>query len=169
MCVFSRERARFPGPYIPKYPEEDIVTVQAYVQQGVPNILHVTITFAAPTPPPSPSVGVWVTRFDGSAEVVLAAITLMAPPKNTHTISISLADGGPVDIAVYALLGAGDTDRWPNTGFQRITSLGGTFYDYDSVGGVVVPTNILTMLAPYLAVIGLVATAVMAFKRKRIC
>jgi len=35
------------------------------------------------------------------------------------------------------------------------------------VGGVVLPTNNLTMLAPYLATIGLVATTVVAIKKRR--
>jgi len=35
------------------------------------------------------------------------------------------------------------------------------------VGGVVMPTNIFMILAPYLAVIGLVATAAVAIKKRR--
>jgi len=35
------------------------------------------------------------------------------------------------------------------------------------VGGVVLPTNTLTILAPYLAMIGLVATAAIAVKKRR--
>ena len=157
-----------PGPYIPKYPEEDILIVQAYIES---NILHLTVTFAAPTPPPSQTVGVWVTRFQGSSEVTIFMVGLFGTAKNPWTFNVPLSDGGSVDIAVYAMLGTTDTDRWPNTGFQRITSTSAAapnqFRDYDGVGGVVLPTNSFLVLAPYLALIGLVATAGVAVKKRR--
>jgi len=86
-----------PGPYIPKCPEEDILVVQAYIES---NVLHLTVAFAAPTPPPSQVVGVWVTRFQGSAEVTIFMVGLVGTAKNLWTFTIPLVDGGSVDIAV---------------------------------------------------------------------
>lgn len=162
-----------PPPYIPKSPAEDIVMVQAYIEQGTPNVLHLTVTFAVPTPPSGQAIGIIVTRLQGSTEVVLGMYSYGGAAKTVHSFDVTLAEGGNVDIALYAMLGTVGTDRAPDTGFYRITSLSAgapnQFTDHEGVGGVVLPTNTLTVLAPYLAVIGLVATAAVAVKRKRVC
>jgi hypothetical protein len=161
-----------PPPYIPKCPEEDILIVVAYIEQGTPNILHLTVTFAAATPPHDQLLVIYVTQLQGSTEVVIGAYSNFGPPKTVHSFAVGLPEGN-VDIALYAAVGTLQTDRWPNAGFQRITSLSGAapnqFTDYDSVGGVVLPTNTFLVLTPYLTVIGLVATAAVAIKRKRVC
>jgi hypothetical protein len=164
-----------PPPYIPKSPAEDIVMVEAYIEQGTPNVLHLTVTFAAATPPPGEAIFILVTRLQGNpaTEVVLGSLLYGGAPKITHSFEVSLIEGGNVAIAVYAMLGTPATDRAPDTGFYQITSLSAgapnRFSDYENVGGIVLPINGLAVLAPYLAVIGLVATAAVAFKRKRVC
>jgi hypothetical protein len=158
-----------PPPYIPKSPAEDIVMVQAYIEQGIPNILHLTVTLAAATPPTGQELWIIVTRLQGSpaTEVVIYLYTYNSAPKSTHSFTVPLVDGGNVDIALYAMVGVMATDRWPNTGFQRIGARANQFTDYDSVGGVVLPTNTFVILAPYLAVIGLVATTAVAVRKRR--
>jgi hypothetical protein len=81
-------------------------------------------------------------------------------------------------VAWYAWLGPPPgTDRVPNSGFYKITATSNTapdvFSDPDPtiapVGGVVVPTKTLAILAPYLALAGLfiAVSAVVVVKRRR--
>jgi len=160
-----------PPPYIPKCPEEDILAVTAYIEQGTPNLLHLTLTFAAATPATGQVLFIIVTRLQGSMEVVVNTYQYGGPPKTTYTLTATLLDGGNVDIALYAMVGTAATERAPDTGFLRITSLSAgapnRFTDYESVGGVVMPTNTFMALAPYLAMIGLFATAAVAVKKRR--
>jgi hypothetical protein len=160
-----------PGPYIPKSAAEDIVMVEAYIEQGV-WILHLKVTFAAPTPPAGQTLNILVTYVAGNppTENVIHSFSTSAGSSTTYNLNINLC-AAELSIAVYAWLTTPGTDRAPDTGFQRITSLSGAapnrFSDFDSVGGVVLPTNSLAVLAPYLAMIGLVATAGVVVKKRR--
>lgn len=161
-----------PPPYVPDSPAEDILMVQAYIEQGTPNILHLMVTIAVPTPPSGETLLILVTRLQGSTETVIGSYFYNGVAKTVHSFDVALVDGGDVDIALYAMLGILATDRAPGTGFYRIASLTAwspdRFTDYESVGGVVLPINGVAILAPYLALIGLVAaTAAVAMKKRR--
>jgi len=160
-----------PPPYIPKCPEEDMVLIQAYISQGSPDVLWLTVTFAVPTPPQGQLLVIYVTQLQGSKEVIIGAYSNFGPPKAVHSFAAGLLVGN-VEIALYAMVGTFTTDRWPNTGLQKITSISAgapnQFTDYDSVGGVVLPTNTFLVLTPYLTAIGLAATsAAVAVKKRR--
>ncbi|MGB6681558.1 MAG: hypothetical protein WBF08_09600 [Candidatus Bathyarchaeia archaeon] len=184
-------------PYVPEFPEEDIIKVEAYIDsvttitttattttvaqslRPIVNgpILHLTVTFAKGTPPPDKGILILVTMLQGNppTEVVLGCLTLLDPPLTTYTLDIPVTtDGGVPSIAVYAALVEFSTDRAPNDGFYQITSLSASdpnvFQDYDPapVGGVVTPVNKLEILAPYIALAGLIAviSAIVIKKRK---
>lgn len=187
-----------PPPYVPEFPEEDIIKVEAYIdsvttttatattttvaQSLRPIIngpyLHLTITFAAATPPTDKALLILVTILQGNPpkEEVLDCFGYADPSVTTYTlpsIPISIDDGFP-SIAVYAALGEFGTDRAPNDGFYQITSLSAldpnVFQDYElaPVGGVASPTNKLQVIAPYLMLSGLVimVSAIIIRKRK---
>jgi hypothetical protein len=102
------------------------------------------------------------------------------PPNSPKTtwgnLGLGLTDPN-TPIAVYAILGTLSTDRAPNSGFYQVTATSASapnvFIDVDPnpnpVGGVVLPTNTLVILAPYLALAGLViaVSAVVVVKRRR--
>ena len=183
-----------PGPYIPKSPQEDITQVEAYIEHttvapAVPPsssavyvttyVLHLTVTFAAATPPADQAINILVTALQGTpqTETVIGCRSAADPSSTTYTLDLPLEDA-EASIAVYAWLGpVTGTDRAPNTDFYQITSLSeaapNLFYDPEPapVGGVVIPTSKLEILAPYLALAGLVAaltTVVVAKKRSDI-
>ena len=186
-----------PPPYVPEFPEEDIIKVEAYIdsvttttaivstipvaQSLRPIIngpyLHLTITFAAETPPADKALLILVTILQGNppTEVVLDCKTLFDPSSTIYTLDFPITtNGGMPSIAVYAALGEVGTDRAPNDGFYQITSLSAldpnVFQDYElaPVGGVASPTNKLQVIAPYLILSGLVimVSAIIIRKRK---
>jgi hypothetical protein len=126
------------------------------------------VTFAAPTPPAGQTLNILVTYVAGSppTENVLHSFSTSAGSSATYNLNIGLC-AAELSIAVYAWLTTPGTDRWPNAGFQLIGARANQFTDYDSVGGVVLPTNTFMIFAPYLALIGLVATAAVAVKKRR--
>jgi hypothetical protein len=184
-------------PYIPESPEEDIIKVEAYIITnitstitqprittvaeslrpiGAAGLLHLTVIFAAPTPPADKGILILVTMLQGNpqSEVVLGCLTLVDPSLTSYTLNLPITiNGGPPSIAVYASLVEFATDRAPNNGFYQITSLSAlepnVFQDYEQpVGGVVTSINKLAILAPYIALAGLILTvsAVIIKKRK---
>lgn len=171
-------------PYVPEFPEEDIVKVEAYIDYLTPatlttipvaqslrpvaaiSTLYLTVTFAAATPPADKGILILVTMLQGNppTEVVLDCAVFSDPSLTTYVLDfpIPLNSEAP-SIAVYAALVEFATDRAPNDGFYEITSFSASdpnvFQDYDPtpVGGVVVPTNSLQILTPYIALAVLVA------------
>jgi len=169
-------------PYNPKFPEEDIIKVEAYLQETTSpaggaggRFVQVIVTFAAATPPTGQVINIIVTEVQGSTETVIGCNTGSGPSKFTEYEVPSISESSTPNIAVYAWLGSvPGTDRAPNTGSYPITSLSAAapndFYDPEgTVGGVVMPTNTLAVLAPYIALAGLVVavSAVVAVKRRR--
>jgi len=163
-------------PYIPKSPQEDIVKIEAWIEQPG-NYLWFTITFAAPTPPTGQDIYIILTMLDGSTETVINYWIFGAGGADT-TFSMGGTSLPSVDtpVAWYAWLGPPPgTDRAPNNGYYQITALSETatnlFYDPEPapVGGVVLPTNTLAILTPYLALAGLIVavSAVVVVKRRR--
>jgi hypothetical protein len=171
-------------PYIPKVPEEDIIKVEAYIIQSpspsttktmpvaeslrritVGPTLHLTVTFASATPPADQSLLILVTILKGNPppESVLACEFRSDPSLVTYVLDPIPIDSESPSIAVYAALGILSTDRAPNDGFYPITSLSASdpnvFQDYEPapVGGIMVQKNILEILTPYVALIGLIA------------
>ncbi len=172
-------------PYIPEVPEEDIIKVEAYIEPaptpatsatipvsqllrpiGVTGpILHLTVTFAAATPPADQSLLILVSILQGNppTEVVLACQFFSDPSLVTYELDPIPIGTESKSIAVYAALGKFTTDRAPNDGFYPITSISAldpnVFQDYEPapVGGVVVPKNSLEILTPYIALAVLVA------------
>ena len=138
-------------PYVPEFPEEDIIKVEAYigtiitstttvaattenkitkVAQSLRPIsngpaLILTLTFAAPTPPVDKVTLIVVTMLEGNppSEVVLGCRTILGTPSTTHTLYIPITNGEIPSIAVYASLVEFNTDRAPNDGFYQITSM----------------------------------------------
>jgi hypothetical protein len=184
-------------PYVPEFPEEDIIKVEVYIEQPPPPsttktmpvagslrlitvgpTLHLTVTFAAETPPADKEILILVTMLQGNppAEEILGCQTFSDPSSTQYTLNIPITlDGETPSIAVYAALVEFATDRAPNDGFYPITSLSASdpnvFQDYEPapVGGVVVPKNSLEILTPYIALAGLVAaisTVYVVKKRK---
>jgi len=172
-------------PYTPKDPAENIVTVTASVEQpsaapsaaggGVAidgHVLHLIIVFAAPTPPAGQQINIIVTELQGSTETGIDCTSSAGPAKTTYTFDIPLTtDGGAAQIAVYAWLGpVPGTDRAPNGGFYIADRMVRQFDDPEgAVGGVVMPTNKLEIVAPFAALAGLVVavSAVVVVKRRR--
>jgi hypothetical protein len=184
-------------PYVPEVPEEDIITVEAYIDsvatatssatttvaQSLRPItnglyLHLTVTFAAETPPADKGILILVTILQGNppTEAVLGCQALADPSSTTYTLDLPITtDGGTPSIAVYAALVEFGTDRAPNDGFYQITSLSASesnvFQDYDPapVAGVVVPKNSLEILTPYIALAGLVAaiSTILVIKKRK--
>jgi len=142
-------------PYVPEFPEEDIIKVEAYigtyitttttvaattenkittVAQSLRPIVNgpalvLTVTFAAPTPPADKGILILVTMLQGNppSEVVLGCGTILDPPLTTYTLDFPITiDGGIPSIAVYASLVEFATDRAPNDGFYQITSVSST-------------------------------------------
>jgi hypothetical protein len=180
-------------PYIPKSPAEDIVKIEAYMAQAQPNpaaalppsslavvngpVVYVTVTFAAPTPTADQAIYIIITELQGNpaTETVVGCITASDPSSLTYPL-VGHVSNVEASVAVYAWLGPIPyTDRAPNTGSYLITSLSAAapnlFYDPEPapVGGVVLPTNTLAILTPYLALAGLAAivSAVVVVKRRR--
>jgi hypothetical protein len=152
-----------PPPYNPKFPEEDIIKVEAYLE--APN---------SPSPT-GQEIHIIATEFQGSTETVIGCSGGPVSPTTIITFQAHSASSTP-NIMVYAWLGAvGATDRAPNTGSYPITSLSATapnqFYDPEPapVGGVVSPVNKLALATPFLALAGLIiaVSAVVLVKRKR--
>ena len=139
-------------PYVPDFPEEDIIKVEAYigtvitattttlaattenkiatVAQSLRPIsngpaLVLTLTFAAPTPPADKGTRIVVTTLQGNppTEVVLGCRTILGTPLTTYTLYIPITNGEIPSIAVYASLVEFNTDRAPNDGFYQITSM----------------------------------------------
>jgi hypothetical protein len=163
-------------PYIPKSPQEDIVKIEAWIEQPG-NYLWFTITFAAPTPPTGQDIYIILTMLDGSTETVINYWIFGAGGADT-TFNMGGTSLPSVDtpVAWYAWLGpVPQTDRAPNNGYYQITSLSAAapnlFYDPEAapVGGVVLPINTLAILAPFAALAGLViaVSAVVVVKRRR--
>jgi hypothetical protein len=173
-----------PPPYNPKSPAEDIVTVQAYweptttsttVNNGAPAGARLTVanslylimklTFAAPTPPAGQTLNILVTTLQGNpqTETVILCRKITDPPSLTIDICDSVpTEDGPPPLAVYAWLGTAGTDRAPNGGFYQISSFSAAapnqFDDPEgAVGGVIIPTNKTEILAPFLAIAGIIA------------
>jgi hypothetical protein len=176
-------------PYIPELPEEDIIQVEAYIAKPNPTIstttlpvaeslrvitdgtiLHLTVTFAAETPPSGHALIILVTILEGNPETesILDCASFSDPTSTSYNLDIFLlgatVDGESPNIAVYAWLGElSNTDRAPNDGFYPITSMSASepnvFQDYEPapVGGVMVPKNSIEILTPYIALAGLVA------------
>jgi len=174
-------------PYIPEFPEEDIVKVEVYMDQfnfttttatttvaqslrpivNGPN-LHLTVTFAAPTPPADKGILILVTILQGNppTEVILGCAVFADPSSTTYILDFPITtNGGIPSIAVYAaLIGVDYTDRAPNDGFYQITSLSASdpnvFQDHEPapVGGITAPVNKLEVLIPYIALAGLIIT-----------
>jgi hypothetical protein len=177
-------------PYVPKSPEEDIVKVEAYITQPNPAVaippsalavpagptLHLTVTFAAATPPTGQTIFILVTELQGNpaTETLIGCYDSSAGASTTHQLSLSV-DGVGASIAVYAMLGVLGTDRAPNSGSYPITALSALapnlFYDPEPnpVGGVVLPTSKLQIVAPFAALAGLIiaVSAVVAVKRRK--
>lgn len=171
-------------PYIPKSPQEDIIKVEAYVDQVTTttlatttvaqplrpvingHILHLTVTFAQATPADE-AILILVTMLMGNppTEEVLDCAVIYGPSSTTQILDFPVPLNGEAhSIAVYATITLNlTTDRAPNDGFYQITSLSASdpnvFQDYDatSVGGITTPINRLEVLAPYLALAGLIA------------
>jgi hypothetical protein len=166
-------------PYNPKSPAEDIITVEAWLEPmsdssvatatstgAVANeyMLHLTIVFGSGTPA-GHTLYILLTqlKFDPGVETVIDYETLPGPSGNTQQINKQIFAVGMPDIAVYAWLDTPGTDRAPNDGFYSITSLSAqtpnVFQDPEGspVGGVVMPTNKTEILAPLLAIAGIVA------------
>jgi hypothetical protein len=139
-------------PYVPEFPEEDIIKVEAYigtfttatttvaattenkitpVAQSLRPIstgpaLVLTLTFAAPTPPADKVTLIVVTTLQGNppTEVVLRCEPILGTPVTTYTLYIPITNGEIPAIAVYAsLVEVVNTDRAPNDGFYQITSM----------------------------------------------
>jgi hypothetical protein len=169
-------------PYIPESPQEDIIKVEAYIEQypspstsktmpvaeslrliTVGPTLHLTVTFAAETPPAGHEIIILVTILEGTPpkESILGCASFSDPASTAYKLDVSLVtapvDGGSPNIAVYAWLEGSHTDRAPNDGFYPITSISSAnpnvFQDYEPapVGGVIVPKNSLEILTPYIA------------------
>jgi len=192
-------------PYVPEFPEEDIIKVEAYIGTIITStttvaattenkitpvaqslrpivngrVLVLTVTFAAPTPPADKGILILVTMLEGTppSEVVLGCETILDPSLTTYTLYLPITiNGGIPSIAVYASLAeVVATDRAPNDGFYRITSVSSTnpntFHDDAPVGGITVPVNKLEVLAPYIALAaGLIITisAIEIKKRKQV-
>ena len=168
-------------PYDPKFPEENIIKVEAYLEEptsppgGVTvSVVHVIVTFAAPTPPTGQEINIIATEFQGSTETVIGCGGGSGSPTTIITFHAHSESSTP-NIAVYAWLGAvAATDRAPNGGSYPITSLSAAapnqFYDYEgTVGGVVSPVNKLALATPFLALAGLIVavSAVVVVKRRR--
>ena len=171
-------------PYNPKFPEEDIIKVEAYLEAPnspsptggyiVLSVVRLTVTFAAPTPPTGQEIHIIATEFQGSTETVIGCSGGPVSPTTIITFQAHSASSTP-NIMVYAWLGAvGATDRAPNGGSYPITSLSAAapnqFYDYEgTVGGVVSPVNKLALATPFLALAGLIVavSAVVAVKKRR--
>jgi hypothetical protein len=185
-------------PYVPEFPEEDIIKVEAYIEHPPPpsttktmpvaeslrlitdgTILHLTVTFAAQTPPADKGIVILVTMLQGNPpeEEILGCQAFADPSSTQYTLNIPVTlDGETPSIAVYAWLGElSNTDRAPNDSFYMITSLSASepnvFQDYEPapVAGVVVPKNTLEILTPYIALAGLVAaiSTVYVIKRRK--
>jgi hypothetical protein len=147
-------------PYIPEFPEEDIIKVEAYIEHPPPpsttktmpvaeslrlitdgTILHLTVTFATETPPAGHVLIILVTILDGTppTESILDCASFSDPTSTTYNLDIFLigatVDGGSPNIAVYAWLEGSHTDRAPNDGFYPITSMSASepnvFQDYE--------------------------------------
>jgi hypothetical protein len=139
-------------PYVPAFPEEDIIKVEAYIGTIITStttvaakteskiatvaqslrpisngpILILTLTFAAPTPPADKGLFILVTILQGNppTEVVLDCRTISESPVTTYTLYFPITNGEIPSIAVYAaLVGVVNTDRAPNDGFYQITSM----------------------------------------------
>jgi hypothetical protein len=182
-------------PYVPEFPEEDIIKVEVYIEQPPPPsttktmpvagslrlitvgpTLHLTVTFAAETPPADKRILILVTMLQGNppAEEILGCQTFSDPSSTQYTLNIPITlDGETPSIAVYAALVEFATDRAPNDGFYPITSLSASdpnvFQDYEPapVGGVASQTNKLQIIAPYLVFSGLILTVSAIIIRKR--
>jgi hypothetical protein len=170
-------------PYNPKSPEEDIIKVEAYIEppKSPPGgtsgyTLHVIVTFAAATPPTGQAIIILVTELQGSTETGIGCDAMASPSKTIHEVSVNSVSSTP-NIAVYAWLATvttldtAGTDRAPNNGEYSITSLSAAapnqFYDPEgAVGGVVLPTSKLEVVAPFAALI-VAVSAVVAVKRRR--
>ena len=173
-----------PPPYNPKSPAEDIVTVQAYweptttsttVNNGAPTGARFTVanslylimklTFAAPTPPAGQTLNILVTTLQGNPQTETVILCRKINDPSSLTIDISdyvPTEDGPPPLAVYAWLGTVGTDRAPNGDFYQISSFSAAapnqFDDPEgAVGGVIIPTNKTEVLAPFLAIAGIIA------------
>ena len=178
-------------PYNPKSPQEDIVKVEAFLAKpSVPAplssetragvvgyFLTVRVTFAAATPPTGQVINIIVTELQGNTPTEVAILCGGGHGSAMTTYELSgFSSTSTPNIAVYAWLGpVPGTDRAPNIGSYPIMSLSAAapdlFYDPEPapVGGVVMPINTLAILAPYLALAGLVAAVsiVVAVKKRR--
>ena len=165
-------------PYVPKSPEEDIVKIEAWITQPG-NYLWFTVTFAAVTPPTGQDIYIILTMLDGSTETVINYWIFSAGGGDaTFNMGGTALPSVDTPVAWYAWLGPPPgTDRAPNSGFYKITATSKTapdvFSDPDPtfapVGGVVVPTSKLEIVAPFAALAGLLVavSAVVVVKRRR--
>ena len=182
-------------PYIPEFPEEDIVEVEVYIDpvttttttatttvaQSLRSVIngpyiHVTVTFAAPTPPADKGILIFVTILQGNppTEEVLGCKAIADPSLLTYTVDLPITVNGEVpSIAVYTSLVEFGTDRAPNEGFYQITSRSvsepNVFQDHEpaTVGGISTPISKLKMLTPYLAIAGLIVAVSTVFVIKK--
>ena len=109
--------------------------------------------------------------------MILGCAVFADPSSTTYILDFPITtNGGIPSIAVYAaLVGVANTDRAPNDGFYQITSVSSInpnmFQDIEPapVGGITVPVNKLELIAPYLALAGLIAavSTVYVFKRRK--
>ena len=175
----SAQKPAIPSPpYIPKSPQEDIVKVEAWIIQPG-NYLWFTITFAAVTPPTGQNIYIILTMLDGSTETVINYWIFSAGGGDaTFNMGGTALPSVDTPVAWYAWLGPPPgTDRIPNSGFYKITATSKTapdvFSDPDPpfalVGGVVLPTSKLDVVAPFAALAGLIVavSTVVVVKRRR--
>lgn len=180
-------------PYIPKDPAENIVTVEAYLNPvtdattAATTSAGVVVTeyglqlfvYMERGTPAGHTLYILVTQLKGDpgVETQIMFYTFYGPTGNDALVlgGEVFAVGTP-DIAVYAWLDTPGTDRAPNDGFYSVTSFSAqtpnVFRDPEGspVGGVVVPTNKTEILAPFLAIAGIIAvisTVELVVRRRR--
>jgi len=166
-------------PYNPRDPAENIVTVEAYLNpvtdaSAAATSAGVVVTeyglqlfvYMERGTPAGHTLYILVTQLKGDPGTETQIMSYDFPgPTGTDALVLGgqvFAVGTP-DIAVYAWLDTPGTDRAPNDGFYSITSLSArapdVFRDPEGspVGGVVMPTNKTEILAPLLAIAGIIA------------
>ena len=181
------------GPYSPQSPADDIVTVETaylipddainltfWIRMGsntYPDTLNLLFTMEK-TDLSEVVVYYWTGQVFGTLNTVRVTFYVDPYPNDWKT------DGGKAFVAIYAWLTGSTTDRAPNTGFYPVSAYAESppydvFDDsndpsqqpsnpYHYVGGEVFSANKLAVLSPYLALIGVAAVAIVAFKRRRI-
>ena len=183
-----------PGPYNPKSPAENIVTVEmAYLIPDDAINLTFWIRMGSNTWPDTLNLLFTMEKTDLSEVVVYYWTGQVFGTLNTVRVSFYVSpypddwmnDGAKAYVAIYAWLTQSQTDRAPNTDFYPISAYvnGGGPHDvfddsndpqqvpsnpYHYVGGELYSANKLAVLSPYLALIGVVAVAAVVIKRRKV-